>query len=79
MNWITWVAILVVWPTLGLVVAYLFGRYVRGVESREDAGELAPTVLSYMRRTKRTRTSTGARAANHPKTRREAAGGRRLH
>ena len=28
MSWMTWVAVLVVWPLVGLGVAYVFGRLV---------------------------------------------------
>src|SRR5262249_11044584 len=33
MSWITWVAILVGWPMLGLAVAYLFGRFTHRGEA----------------------------------------------
>ena len=36
MNWTTWVAVLVAWPLVGLGVAYLIGRCIRGVESKEN-------------------------------------------
>jgi hypothetical protein len=36
MNWTTWVAVLVVWPLVGLGVAYLIGCCIRGVESQEN-------------------------------------------
>jgi len=28
MSWITWVAVLVGWPLIGLGVTYLFGRFI---------------------------------------------------
>ena len=77
MSWITWVAILVMWPVLGLGVAYLFGRFTHRGEIYGNAGELAPPVVSYLRRAKRARVS--ARAASQAKPRREAAGARRVH
>jgi hypothetical protein len=73
MSWITWVAVLVAWPLIGLGVAYLFGRFTHGVEASGRAGELAPPVLSYLRRARRVRT------AHQTKARREATGGRRVH
>jgi hypothetical protein len=77
MSWITWVAILIAWPLVGLAVAYLFGRFTHRGEAYGNAGELAPPVVSYLRRGK------GARNLSHAvlqaKPRREAAGGRRVH
>jgi hypothetical protein len=46
MNWMTWIAILVAWPLLGLGVAYLFGGFIRGAEAPDNAGDLMPPVLS---------------------------------
>lgn len=77
MSWIVWVAILVAWPLVGLVVAYLFGRFTHRGEIYGDAGQLSPPVLSYLRRAKQARVSP--RAVTHAKPRREAAGGRRVH
>ena len=79
MNWITWVAILVAWPLVGLAVAYLFGRFIRGVESPENAGDLILPVVSYLRPKKRPNTSSPAHATTHTRARREAAGGLRGH
>jgi hypothetical protein len=76
MSWITWTVILVAWPLVGLGVAYLFGRFVHGVEVYGDADRLAPPVVSYMRRVKR---KSALRTAAHHKTRREATSGRRVH
>jgi hypothetical protein len=61
-----------------LGVAYLFGRFIHGAELAGNTGDLAPPVLSYLRRVKRA-TKTSSRAANQTKTRREAVGGRRSH
>ena len=76
MSWITWVAVLVAWPLLGLGVAYLFGRIIDGGEELESAAGLKPPVVSYLRRVKRAKTQS--RATTHiTKTRRVAGGGRR--
>lgn len=77
MSWVTWVAILVVWPMLGLAVAYLFGRFTHRGEAYGNAGQLAPPVVSYLRRARRAK--SGSRAAAGSKPRREATGGRRVH
>jgi hypothetical protein len=71
MSWMTWVALLLAWPLVGLAMAYLFGRVTRAAET--SAGELGSPVLSYLRRVKR----VSPRAATETKVRREAAGGRR--
>ncbi len=71
MSWITLVAVLVAWCLVGLGVAYLFGRFIHGVEGTTNADDLPLPVLSYLRRVKRT--------TNQTKTRREAVGGRRPH
>src|SRR5712672_1282887 len=52
MSWITLVAVLVTWLLVGLGMAYLFGRFIHGAEMPGSAHDLAPPVLSYMRRTK---------------------------
>jgi hypothetical protein len=75
MSWITLVAVLVAWSLIGLGVAYLFGRFIHGVEG---SGHLPLPVVSYLRRVKRA-TKTSSRATNQTKTRREALGGRRPH
>ena len=71
MSWITVVAALFAWCLIGLGVAYLFGRFIHGVEGTTNADDLPLPVLSYLRRVKR--------ATNQTKTRREAVGGRRPH
>jgi hypothetical protein len=78
MSWITLVAVLVAWSLIGLGVAYLFGRFIHGVEGFGSAGDLPLPVVSYLRRVKRA-TKTSSRATNQTKTRREAIGGRRPH
>ena len=77
MSWITWVAVLIVWPLLGLAVAYLFGRFTHRGEVYGNAGQLSPRVVSYLRRARRSKALS--RAMAHAKPRREAAGGRRVH
>src|SRR5256885_15675487 len=69
MSWITLVAVLVTWCMIGLGVAYLFGRFIHGVESSGSVSDLPLPVVSYLRRVKR-----GAKASQ-TKTRREAIGG----
>jgi hypothetical protein len=77
MSWITWVAVLILWPLVGLSVAYLFGRFTHRGEIYGNAGQLSPSVLSYLRRAKRARVLS--RAAAQTKARREGTGGRRVH
>jgi len=80
MSWITLVAALFAWCLIGLGVAYLFGRFIHGVEGTTNADDLPLPVLSYLRRVKRTikAPSAPSRATNQTKTR-EAVGGRRPH
>ena len=78
MSWITLVAVLVAWSLIGLCVAYLFGRFIHGAEISGDAGDLAPPVLSYLRRVKRT-AKISSRATIQSKPRREAVDRRRAH
>jgi hypothetical protein len=77
MSWITWATILIAWPVVGLAVAYLFGRFTHRGDAYGEAGELAPPVVSYLRRAKRAKALS--RAAAQAKPRREAAGGRSVH
>jgi hypothetical protein len=82
MSWITLVAALFAWCLIGLGVAYLFGRFIHGVEGTTNANDLPLPVLSYLRRrVKRTikAPSAPSRATNQTKTRSEAIGGRRPH
>ena len=79
MSWITLAAILVAWTLLGLGVAYLFGRFVHGVEASRDASEFAPRVVSYLRRVKRAMTSPRATNATARTKTRRVAGGRRRY
>jgi hypothetical protein len=70
---------MIAWLLLGVGVAYLFGRFVQRVEISEDAGELAPPVVRYLRHAKRAKASSRAatHAATHTKARRVASNGRR--
>jgi hypothetical protein len=73
MSWITWVAILVAWPLVGLAVAYMFGRFTHRGEAYGNAAELSPPVVSYLRRAKRVRVATRAAQTK------VATGGRGVH
>ena len=77
MSWITLVAVLLAWTFVGLGLAYLFGRFIHSAEVSGSAADLAPPVLSYLRRVKRAKVSS--HAAAHSKARREATSGRRSH
>jgi hypothetical protein len=79
MSWMTWVAVLVAWPVIGLGVAYLFGRFTGGGEGPDNASALIPLVVSYIRRNKRAKASSSVRVTNHAGGEREIAGGRRVH
>ena len=60
MSWITWAVILIVWPLLGLAVAYLFGRFTHRGEVYGNADQLSPPVLSYLRRAKRAKSRSSS-------------------
>ena len=77
MSWITLVAVLVAWSLFGLGVAYLFGRFIHGVEVSGSASDRPLPAVSYLRHVKPPRTSS--RATSHTKARRETAAGRRPH
>jgi len=78
MNWTTSLMLLVAWPLAGLGVAYLLGRFIRGVEAPDDAGDLVPPVLSYLRREKRAKPS-GMSEMTQAKGRGGVAGGHQVH
>ena len=78
MSWVTWIAILVAWPVFGLGIAYVFGSLIRGAEAPDDAGDLVPPVLSYLRREKRAKPS-GMSEMTHAKGRGGVAGGHQVH
>jgi hypothetical protein len=73
MNWVILLSVLVAWLLVGLAVAYLFGRFIRGVETPDNARDLIPPVVSYMRRNKRVKTASRVRVPAQPKARRETA------
>ena len=78
MSWVTLIAMLVAWPVLGLGIAYLFGSLIRGAEAPDDAGDLVPPVLSYLRRDKRAKPS-GMSEMPQAKGRGGVAGGHQVH
>ena len=41
-SWITWMAILVAWPLVGLGVAYPVGCFIRGAEALGNSSDLIP-------------------------------------
>jgi hypothetical protein len=73
MNWMVLAVVLIGWCLIGLGMAYLFGRFTRGVETQDNADGVAPPVVGYLRRGKRARTVTPLRVAAPP--RRRASGG----
>jgi hypothetical protein len=75
MSWITLAVVLVAWLLVGVVVAYLFGRFIHAAELSGSASDLAPPVVSFLRRVGRAKTASRATT----KVRRPAAGGHRLH
>jgi len=77
MSWITWTAVLIAWPLLGLGLAYLFGRFTHRGEAYGNAGDLAPQVVSYLRRSKQGRMPS--RTAAQTRAKREGTSGRRVH
>lgn len=77
MSWVAWAALLIVWPVVGLAVAYLFGRFTHRGEVYGNVGELSPPVVSYLRRAKRSKVAS--RITSQVKHRREVAGVRRVH
>jgi hypothetical protein len=75
MSWMALVAVLGAWLVVGMGVAYLFGSFIREVESPENAGDLVPPVVSYLRPLKRAKTTGRLRAAARIRAQREATGG----
>ena len=73
MNWVIVLSVLVAWLLLGLAVAYLFGRFIRAVETPDNAGDLTPPVLSYLRPNRRVKSISRVRALAQSKARRETA------
>ena len=73
MNWTTLALVLIGWCLVGVGVAYLFGRFVRDVDTPENADGLVPPVVNYLHRSKHTKAVTQLRAAAPSK--RRASGG----
>ena len=73
MNWMVLAVVLIGWGLVGLGLAYLFGRFIRAVDTPEDVNGVVPYVVSYPRRGKRARFATRARLPAQPK--RRASGG----
>jgi len=42
MSSMTWVAVLLAWPLIGMGVAYLFGWFITGGEAPDDTGDPIP-------------------------------------
>ena len=79
MSWMTWVAVLVAWPIIGLGVAYLLGSFTGGGEGPDNASALIPLVVSYIRRNKRAKISSSVPVTNHASGEREIASRRPVH
>lgn len=75
MGWLTWIAALCAYLVVGFAVAYLFGSFVRRVESPENASDLTPPMVTYLRPKKRAKTSSRVRATAQTKAQRKATGG----
>jgi len=71
MNWVILLSVLVAWLLAGLAVAYLFGRFIRGVETPDDAGDLISPVVSYLRPNRRVKTASRVRVLAQAKARRQ--------
>jgi hypothetical protein len=73
MGWMTLAWVLIGWCVIGLGVAYLFGRFISGIETPENADGVVSPEMSYLRHRRRAKTVTQLRAAAPPK--RRASGG----
>jgi hypothetical protein len=73
MNLALTLAIFVAWTAVGIVAAYLFGRFVRATDTPEDVTELPPPVVTYLRPRKRTNSSRVQVAPGAQRTARRAA------
>jgi len=73
MNWAILLSVLAAWLLVGVAVAYLFGRFIRAVEAPDNAGDLIPPVVSYLRPNRRVKTVTRVRLPAQSKVRRETA------
>jgi hypothetical protein len=53
-GWILWVSVLLAWAFVGLVVAYVFGGFVRRSETSKQAVLVHKAQVRHLRRQKRT-------------------------
>ena len=60
MNWVVLLSVLFAWLLVGFAVAYAFGRFARGAEGPDNAGDLTPAVVRYLRRNKRAKTGSNS-------------------
>jgi len=73
MNWMMLAVVLIAWCAIGFGVAYLFGRFISGIETPDNsADESAPSVVSYLRRGKHAKPVTRPTTQS---TKRRASGG----
>jgi len=73
MGWMTLTWVLIGWCVIALGVACLFGRFIRGIETPENADGMVRPEMSYLRHGRRAKTVTQLRAAVPPN--RRASGG----
>jgi hypothetical protein len=57
MSWTSVLILLLAWLAIGLGIAYLFGRFVRGADAPESAGCPPSVVVWYRRRINGVKTS----------------------
>ena len=74
MSWTSWLIVLSAWLSVGVGVAYLFGRLAGGVEAPETTGRLPFLVVLYLRLATLAKTALRTRAAPHTPSSREAGG-----
>jgi len=72
-GWIVWVALLIVWTVVALLVAYVFGGWARRGETLEG---IVASKVRYLRRRKRPSGSNRASTDSKP---RRVAGSRDRH
>ena len=69
MNWMVLAVVLIGWCLLGLGLAYLFGRFIRAVDTPDNVNGVVPSVVSYLRRGKRAKFATRAPLPAQPRRR----------
>ena len=74
MIWISWLLALLAWLAIGLSVAYLFGRFVRGVEAPGKAERLPSPVALYLHHARRGETALRTPSTAHTRLGREVGG-----